>query len=163
VRFSRDSSWLRRALPPEVGDGDVGTPDFLPPEIRAIVDLFGWARIPEAVEFQVSGGNTAFVVVIPATPQGTIRVVLFAQAWHDDVVNHTMSIALASSTSPAASISPPVSSPALIEAVLLRTIIMNPGDTLYARAQPGVAGAPLITGLARAINLPIGEYLLLPS
>lgn len=87
-KIKRNFTWLRKAL----GIIDKTTlPGLVDGDVRVVMDLFGWDRLPESQEIVASNPNTTQVSTAAFTDEGVLRLILLASTTHSDVgINHTM-------------------------------------------------------------------------
>ncbi len=89
--INRALMWLRRSLEvTEVTD----SPQVLSELLRPTIDVFGWERLGENVEFSTQFANApATTVAGPVTPDGVLRLITLASVRHTDTgVTHQLFI-----------------------------------------------------------------------
>ncbi len=160
--INRALSWLKKTL--QVTEKTTA-PDTLMADVRPIIDVFGWERLPEAtVENRIGAAATASVTST-LVPNDVVRVVLEAS-----VVNSDAAIAIDLFITHRAvigggfepSVSPVFAqqigfngSPASID----RVIVLQQGERIVGNSRPAPGVGEELTLTFRFIDLPVGEYI----
>ncbi len=85
--INRALMWVRKVL--QVTE-ETDSPRVLSEELRPIVDVFGWERLPEEQFLTATAPDPAVIVASEATPPDILRVVLHSSLEHTDTgVTHT--------------------------------------------------------------------------
>lgn len=165
MRFIRDLTHFLKTFPAksEPGSPPGESPDVMSDVVFPIVDLFGTARIGEAVTLATSLPNVT-QVLLPAVPSDKIHLVLQAHVLHQEAaVAHLMWLNVLSIPGLETGISEPISLIDNVPAPVTRSFLLGPGEQLTGRTSvsPGVGNN--LTVQASFIELEIGEYLVVPS
>jgi len=167
--FIKDLTWIRGAFPPSPkSDPKAGHQiDSYVDYLQSTFDALGAAKINDFfLDFQ-SAANTSAVGAASVVPGGKIRWLLFASAHHDDAgANHTLWVAASMNQAGNTRVLPVVnglSVPANLPVCIERTILLAPGTQLQARSLNATGVGNTLNLTACWVELPLGEYIVLPS
>lgn len=160
--INRPLSWIKKVL--EITEKTV-VPDSQLPDVRAVIDVFGWERFAETESDSRSTANLN-VIVGPVVPDGFIRYVLAASVetnaasaaetlWIDWAVETGEVVGLAQ---PFEAIPRDIAG-GEIRLGLQRPIVMKAGDTLRGRCNPAMALGERIFLNQTFVDIRVGEYL----
>ncbi len=159
--INRALQWIKKVF--EITE--VATvPTQVLPEVRAMVEVFGWERLPEGTTVVQVGGAAANQVVTAVVPADICRLVLEASVVSSDVaIRQTLWIAHRGVIGTGADVAVGLPFDQAIAfagtpGVANRAICMQPGERLVGRCVPAPGVGEELTMTFRHIDLPIGEY-----
>jgi len=163
-KIKRAFTWIRKSL--RIIDRTT-LPGEILGEVRPTLDTFGWERLSETPQTDLSETANATATDGPIVPEGTMRYVLFASVQHDepDGGNRICWIELVTSSFPVGilehlTIAGDSTASTRVRYGSPRPLLMRPGELLRGRST-AATGVGRNLGLRQVfIDIPVGEYIL---